>query len=77
MAHAGMTYIGEEEDTNITLVGTSHVHVFANTGHDHNPKVIVDGWTGANPPVLTVTPTQVTIAGADGDMGHVTVINCG
>ena len=70
-----MTYQNEEEEADITLSGTSHVFVFANTGHTTEPKVEIDGWTGTSKPTVTVTLTQVTVGGADGDQGHLSIID--
>jgi hypothetical protein len=72
MANGEMKYIGEKEEADVTLVGTSHVYVFNETYN--NPKVAISNWAGANKPTITVTNTQVTIEGADGDSGHITII---
>ncbi len=75
MANNGMTYQNEEEEADITLSGTSHVFTFANTGHAIVPKVEIDGWTGSSKPTVTITLTQVTIEGEDGDQGHLSIID--
>jgi len=72
MSAGDMKYVGEKEEADFTLSGTSHVYTF--TQSYENAKVTISGWTGANKATITTTNTQCTIEGADGDSGHLTVI---
>ena len=72
MADGAMIYIGEKEDSGFVLSGTSHVYNFTQT-YSKVPKVIIDRYTGDKPTVRVVID-KVTIEGADGDSGHLTVI---
>lgn len=73
MANGVMKYENEREDSDFTLSGTQHVYTFAET-YSVIPKVIIDGYSGSKPTVV-VAIDKVTITGADGDTGHLTVIS--
>jgi hypothetical protein len=72
MANGAMKYVGEKEDADFTLSGSSHVYNYTETYN--TPKVMIDGWTGNNKPTITTGSTSCTIEGSDGDSGHITVI---
>ena len=72
MADGAMIYIGEKEDSDFALSGTSHVYNFTKT-YTNVPKIIIDRYTG-DKPTVTVAIDKVIIEGVDGDSGHLTVI---
>lgn len=72
MANEEMKYHGEKEQSDFTLVGTAHIYNFVNA-YSEIPKVVIDNYSGEKPTV-EITIDKVTITGADGDTGHLTVI---
>lgn len=76
MANGAMKYKNEEEEADFILAGASIIYTYANTGHTKTPKIIVDKWVGENSPTVTAGLTSVTITGANGNTGHISIINC-
>ena len=72
MSNLAMKYQGEKEESDFVLSGTSHVYNFSNS-YSAIPKVVIDNYSGDKPTVAVETD-KVTITGADGDTGHLTVI---
>ena len=72
MANDIMKYSGEKEEADFMLSGTEHVYNFSSS-YAVIPKVVIDTYSGSKPTIV-VAIDKVTIAGKNGDTGHLTVI---
>lgn len=73
MANGEMEYKGERESDSFTIpAGGSYVYIFTDTYR--KADVFLDTWNSKTKPTVTITNTQVTVAGAEGDTGKLTVI---
>lgn len=77
LGNNGMNYIGEKEESDITIsVGNTQViYVFTETYSDP-PDYVIDNWSGTGNPSFIVTTTQISITAIDtlGRTGHISII---
>jgi len=73
----GMTYVGEKEESDITITegDNQNVYIFTET-YTEVPDYVIDNWSGSDNPNCIVTTTQISITALDtlGRTCHISII---